>query len=274
MPEVGENPAGGPLGSASAAGLRGLAWFAALVVGVVVLVAVLSAALRPHATTPPVMTDGLGPSSGDAVPDYLAAAAATLDSPVGDPAAPRFALATFDAARSVAEAAAAVDAAGIGRIAQAEIYAPVARVAMPVLPAAVAAPGPGDDGNAGPLGRAVATLLDNETYSLEHPGGGIASAGTSDATSAGVLGDARRRAQVAYTAGEAAAGRPVLVGLVVRADVPALRALAASPGIRAVEAVPPDAVWGRIAVRPLLPEQAATVAPLPDDGDVPVPAGP
>jgi hypothetical protein len=36
-----------------------------------------------------------------------------------------------------------------------------------------------------------------------------------------------------------------------------------------VEALPPDAVSGKFAVEPLLPEHIDVVGPLPDDGPVP-----
>jgi hypothetical protein len=45
--------------------------------------------------------------------------------------------------------------------------------------------------------------------------------------------------------------------------------VAGRDGVRAVEALPPDAVSGKFAVEPLLPEYIDVVGPLPDDGPVP-----
>lgn len=45
--------------------------------------------------------------------------------------------------------------------------------------------------------------------------------------------------------------------------------MADQPWVRAVEALPPDAVWERFAVRPLQPQQVDAAYPLPDGGPVP-----
>ena len=73
----------------------------------------------------------------------------------------------------------------------------------------------------------------------------------------------------ALTAARIRAGDPAIIGLVVRAPPAQLRTLAQRPGVRAVEALPSDAVWGRFAVRPLQPQQLETASPLPDAGPVP-----
>lgn len=254
---------------------RGAGWFALLVAGVLVLVAILGFVLRPAGTTPPVMSDALGPESGETVASYIERAARTLAGEPGDPGsagADRWALVSLDEVLTATGAGEIADAAGIGRISQVEIYAPVADVAMPVLPAAVAAPGSDDAGQSGPLGRAVLSGVTNSQYMLDHPGAGVAAAGTADGGGAPSAGDARMRAQIDYTAGEALAGRRVVAGFIAHAGDEALDALARQPGVRAVEALPVDAVWGRFAVRPLLPEQRVAATPLRDTGEVPAPA--
>lgn len=51
-------------------------------------------------------------------------------------------------------------------------------------------------------------------------------------------------------------------------------ALRSTSAVRAVEALHADAVFGRFAIRPLLPEHAETVSPGPDDGAVVSGGGP
>ncbi len=58
-----------------------------------------------------------------------------------------------------------------------------------------------------------------------------------------------------------------VLAVLVDADRAALEAVAARPGVRAVEAAPPDTVDPALA--PLLPEQTARADPPPDDGPVP-----
>ena len=75
-----------------------------------------------------------------------------------------------------------------------------------------------------------------------------------------------RQAPDAYsheTADALAGGEPAVVAALVHADTAALRRIAATPGVRAVEALPQDAVAGRFAVRPLLPQQTVRADPLP-----------
>jgi hypothetical protein len=57
-----------------------------------------------------------------------------------------------------------------------------------------------------------------------------------------------------------------VLALLVQADRPALEALAAAPGVRAVEAAPPGVGTSGLALSPLLPEQTTTADPPPDDG--------
>lgn len=60
-----------------------------------------------------------------------------------------------------------------------------------------------------------------------------------------------------------------VVALVVRADRAGLAAVAARPGVRAVQAAPPGSTARELALAPLLPEQTERADPLPDDGPVP-----
>ena len=77
-----------------------------------------------------------------------------------------------------------------------------------------------------------------------------------------------RAARVAAVSAERlAAGCACVVGMVVWAAPEDLQALTDDARVRAVEALPGDAVAGRFAVSPLLPEQVEVVAPGPDDGE-------
>jgi hypothetical protein len=62
---------------------------------------------------------------------------------------------------------------------------------------------------------------------------------------------------------------PCVIALVVRGDRAALDAVAARPGVRAVQAAPPGTTPVELALSPLLPEQAERADPPPDDGPVP-----
>lgn len=262
------------MGVLSARALRAAGWFVVIVVGVVIVVAMLTAALRPTSSIPPIMSDALGPDNGQRIDDYVAHAASTLDNPTGERGTPRWALVSYDAARTVPEAAAAIDSAGIGRISQALIYTPVEDVSMPVLSAAVAAPTSEDSGHAAALERAATSAVTNGVYALDHPGTGVPSAGTTGEQMPAQLGDERRRDELGYTASVVDAGGEAIIGLIVRASTDELHSLRSERGVRAVEALPPDAVWGRFAVRPLLPGYTDVVAPLADTGAIPEAAAP
>jgi hypothetical protein len=60
-----------------------------------------------------------------------------------------------------------------------------------------------------------------------------------------------------------------VLALVVRSDRAGLQELSARPGVRAVDAAPPDATRRELALAPLLPEQTQRADPPPDDGPVP-----
>ena len=64
-----------------------------------------------------------------------------------------------------------------------------------------------------------------------------------------------RSAEIArVTAARLRANCACTAGMVVRGTLPQLRELATTPGVRAVQALPADAIAGRFAVAPLLPE--------------------
>ena len=83
----------------------------------------------------------------------------------------------------------------------------------------------------------------------------------------------RAAAVAALTASRIRAGDPAIIGVLARGTSEQLREVAEHPRVRAVEALPADAVWGRFATRPLLPQQAEVASPLPDTAPVQVPAG-
>lgn len=84
-----------------------------------------------------------------------------------------------------------------------------------------------------------------------------------------MTGETERQANIsAVSAEELARNCACVIGIVVRADGDRLAALQTESDVRVVEALAADAVFGRFAVRPLLPEQVDLVLPGPDDGSV------
>ncbi|WP_280416235.1 hypothetical protein [Nocardia carnea] len=216
--------------------LRALGFGAAAAVSAAIVVAL-------GITTPPVpdavSTDRLGPDTGEAIAEYLDRARDSLSGPDdGD----RWALVSFADYRP---AAALPGLSGGVRVSQALYQVPLPRVATPLV--AVQVPE-----NAAALERsgtdAAWQLADRRRYTAE---------GT-------------RGAQVLdVSIARLRAGCACAPGLVVRAPLSRLRELAGRPGVRAVQALPADAVAERFAVAPLLPDSADPVAPRPDDGLVP-----
>lgn len=226
------------------------------VVIVLALVVILSALRTELPRNPGVMSDAVGPDSGELVDDYLARAASSLLAEGdADPDAPRWALVSAVAPWSVAEAEAV--ARELPRVSGMYVQVPVAGVAMPVNGATLAEPVAGEYGREGVIERALERVTDE--------------LGTSPAP-APAPGD-RGVATAALTVSRIRDGDPAIIGLVVRGTVEQLRAVAEHPRVRAVEALPADAVWGRFAVRPLLPQQTEMASPLPDSAPVPAPAG-
>ncbi|CAM2972279.1 DUF4230 domain-containing protein [Prescottella defluvii] len=193
-----------------------------------------------------VSTDRLGPDAGEQVAEYLDRATASL---VADPVpdadqqvgadAEHWALVSLAAPVT---ASALLDTVGALRVSQVLFQVPVERVQTPIVTIPVAA-------NRESVERAAT----------------VASARLSMAATG-----ADRQSQVmAYSAARLSTGCPCVVGAVVRGSLADLRALAAAPTVRAVEALPSDAVAGAFAVSPLLPSQTIAVVPGSDDGPVP-----
>ncbi|WP_063036507.1 hypothetical protein [Nocardia grenadensis] len=185
-----------------------------------------------------VSTDRLGPDQGESIGEYLDRAQESL---TGTDTADRWALVSFTEYRP---AAALRDQVGDLRIGQALYRVPLPRVSTPLV--AVQTPA-GDVALQRSGADAAWQLADQRRY----------------------VGDDRtaRILDVAIT--RLRAGCACSPGVVVRAPLPRLRDLTARPGIRAVEALPGDAVAGRFAIDPLLPDSTDPVGPPPDD--VPVP---
>ncbi|WP_345605169.1 hypothetical protein [Pseudonocardia adelaidensis] len=80
-----------------------------------------------------------------------------------------------------------------------------------------------------------------------------------------------RAAQVAAAEATALAdpAAPCVLAVVVRAQRAGLDAVAARPGVRAVQAAPAGVTARELALAPLLPEQVERADPPPDDGPVP-----
>ncbi|MFC4376029.1 hypothetical protein ACFO5K_18160 [Nocardia halotolerans] len=183
-----------------------------------------------------VATDRLGPAQGEQVRDYLDDARTSLE---GDADGPRWALASFTEYLTPQQIPAAT--AGL-RVSGVIHHVPIDRVQTPMITVATPA---GDE----PVLR-----------SADAAAGLLAAQRFRDERSAQVVRvvESRLRAGCACTA-----------GLVVRGTLPELRDLAARPGVRAVQALPADAVAGRFAVSPLLPDSTGIITPTPDDGPVP-----
>ena len=253
---------------------RVLAVAATGLVIILALVAILTALRTELPRSPGVMTDSLGPESGERVEDYLARAADSLrggdgdpdadadaapDARAGDAAAPRWALVTAERAMSVPEATATLR--GLPRVSGLYVQVPVDRVAMPVTGVTVPEPVAGESDREPVFERG----LEQATRRLDTGARPGPAASTTPAPP-----DADRAAAVnALTASRIRAGEPAIIGVVARGTAAQLRAVAQKPGVRAVEALPADAVWERFAVRPLQPQQVDAALPLPDSAPVP-----
>ncbi|NMD58338.1 MULTISPECIES: hypothetical protein [Tsukamurella] len=180
--------------------------------------------------------DRLGPQSGQAVAEYLAAARASLGAaPAGER---RWALLSPAAEWTPDEVW--TRAAGLDRVGRVLV-----RVRIPGVqtPTAAVAPGQSREG--------VAAV--NELAALAMPG----------LVAPGARGDAIAR----VTASRLRAGVPAVVGVVVWGTGDALRAVAGRPGVRSVQVLPRDGA--RFGVSALLPSYTDTVTPGPDDRPVP-----
>ncbi|MFQ6393890.1 hypothetical protein ACLMAJ_10565 [Nocardia sp. KC 131] len=213
---------------------------AAAAIGLVVLMAVLGA-LNPPVPSG-VSTDRLGPERGEPVADYLARAHDSLASPGADDRGDtdeHWALVSFTETLTPDR----IPAHGGGlRIAQVIHQTRIPRVHTPIVTVAV------------PAGDAAAVAsADNAAWQLL----------------AQPASDERFARVVAISVSRLRAGCACTIGIVVRGSLPRLRELSTQNGIRAVQALPADAVSGRFAVVPLPPDQNDVVAPGPDDGPLP-----
>lgn len=181
-----------------------------------------------------VSTDRLGPEYGEQVADYLSRA---QDSLAGDDNAQHWALVSFT--EPLVPEWIPAHSGGM-RVAQVLYRVPIPRVHTPL----VAVPVPEDIGAAVDSAQYAAWLLPRPA-------------------------DDRSARVVSVSAARLRAGCACVVGLVVRGRLTELRNLAERNGIRAVQALPADAVAGSFAVIPLLPDYHEAVAPGPDDGPVP-----
>ncbi|WP_330231964.1 hypothetical protein OHA40_05405 [Nocardia sp. NBC_00508] len=207
---------------------------AAVAVALVALIVALGVLNPPRQDG--VSTDRLGPDQGEQVAEYLARA---RDSLAGSDADQHWALVSFT--EPVAPEQIPAHSSGM-RIAEVLYRITLLRVQTPLV--------------AVPVPEGIGAAVDSAQYAawlLPRP--------TND----------RAARIVAVSAERLRAGCACVVGLVVRGPLAELRNLAARNGIRAVQALPADAVAGSFAVVPLLPEYRDVVLPGPDDGPVPAP---
>ncbi|MET0198907.1 MAG: hypothetical protein ABW364_16880 [Rhodococcus fascians] len=225
--------------------MSGAATAAATVLAAVVLLFALGTA-NP-VPRPGVNTDTLGPDTGEAVSEYLARAEETLAEDFADPDSAgsnsemQWALVSFDAEVAPARA---YDAVQDVRIAQVLLRVPIERVQTQVISVGV----PGTEASV------------------------LGSAAVAGSRLHGSTGQWDRQSQIdAVSSARLLEGCECVVGLIVRGSSEQLGTVDAGDGVRAVEALPADAIAGRFAVRALLPDYADVVGPLPDDGPVPTP---
>ncbi|WP_137723824.1 hypothetical protein [Prescottella subtropica] len=210
---------------------------AAVVAGALVAVVVALGAANPVPAAR-ISTDRLGPDSGEPVPEYVDRARASLTD-TSDDAAERWALVSLGAPVTADGLLAVV---GGVRVSQVLLQVPLDRVQTPLAAIPV-----GADPEAVRRAPAVASAR----------------------LTASIPGSDRASAVAAYTAAQLSAGCACVVGATVRATPERLLEMADADGVRAVEALPADAVAGAFAVTPLLPSQTVAAVPGPDDGPVP-----
>ncbi|WP_010540607.1 hypothetical protein [Dietzia alimentaria] len=229
------------------------------VVIVLALVAILTALRTDPPRSPGVMSDAVGPEHDEPVDDYAARVSDTLATADGDRDTARWALVSLTDPWSVAEAADVVR--DLPRVSRMFVQVPVDGVAMPVTGATLPEPIAGDSGRGEVFDRGLRQVS------------AVLGAGTAPTDRAGenVAGEGRAAAVASLTVSRIRASDPAIIGLLARGTSEQLRVVAEHPRVRAVEALPPDAVWGRFAIRPLLPQQTEVASPLPDTA--PVPAG-
>lgn len=203
-------------------------------VGFVVLIVVLGVLNPPRPSG--ISTDRLGPERGEPITDYLARA---QDSLSGSDSDEHWALVSFTEPLTPDQIPA--HSGGL-RIAAASHHVSIPRVHTPIVTVQL------------PAGSAVAVAsADNAAWQLlaQHPA------------------DDRTNRINTVSAARLRAGCACTVAVVVRGMLSQLRNLAAQNGIRAVQALPADAVATSFAIVPLLPEYRELALPGTDDGPVP-----
>ncbi|NEW29461.1 hypothetical protein GV790_22685 [Nocardia cyriacigeorgica] len=207
--------------------------------GVVVVVLVAVGAMQPPRSEG-VSTDRLGPQQGESVAEYLARA---RDSLSGTDAAERWALVSFTEYQTPQRLPALAAGLRIGRV----LYqVPLPRVQTQLVTVQVPA-------------TEVVVLRSAEDAAWQ----------LLDNLRSSRAVDERTEKIVTVSVARLRAGCACAVGLVVRGTPEQLRNLATHNGIRAVEALPADAVAGAFAIVPLLPDATGVIGPAPDDGPVP-----
>ncbi|GGK65792.1 hypothetical protein [Nocardia camponoti] len=184
-----------------------------------------------------ITTDRLGPAPGQQIEQYFDQA---RDSLHGTDSDPHWALVSFTEYLTAQQLPQAVD--GL-RISGVIWHVPIDRVQTPVLTVAT----PAGDTPAVNSADAAAGLLAAQQFRDQ------------------------RSADIAkVTESRLRAGCACAAGIVVRGTLTQLNELAAKPDVRAVQALPADAVAGRFAVSPLRPDQVGiATTTVPDDGPVP-----
>lgn len=217
--------------------MRGFSGVVGLVAAAILLVGGLAGVgyLNPQRQLG-VGTDRLGPDSGEQVTDYLARAKASL---LTDDAEPRWGSVSFDRELTAEQAYTAAN--GV-RISLMLFRVPLDRVQTPILTVGV----PGSE-------RSILNSTARAAGQIQESFG---------------AGDRQTRI-AAVSQRRLLSGCECVVTVVVRGTAAELSEVAGRDGVRAVEALAPDAVSGKFAVEPLLPEHVDIVGPLPDDGPIP-----
>ncbi|MFE4502415.1 hypothetical protein ACFRFQ_21400 [Rhodococcus sp. NPDC056743] len=205
------------------------------VAGMAIVALVVGAGLMNPVPIPPVGTDALGPDTGERVSDYLERARETLDT-VEESA---WALASFAAPMTADDVIAATP--GV-RVSEVLFRVSIDRVQTPLV---------------------VIAVPDNNEAIRRSPG----AAATRLAAMSGV--DERQKRVAEVSSLQLSQGCACAIGAVVHGSAQDLAALASTPPIRALEALPADGTPWRAALRPLLPEYVDVVRVGPDDGPVP-----
>lgn len=197
--------------------------------------------VAPGRPAPPTGSVRLGPDPGEPVADYLARLPARL--PADGAVAP--ALVQLGAAVDPVAAAGLVAPGAPATVAVLQVQLPRVQTALrfqPIDPAL-------------PPATALQTAREQARRSAD--------------ADAGRLTGRPRDVAAAEAAALADPGCRCVLALVVRGDRAALLALAADPGVRAVDAAPVGLTERELALAPLLPGQLERADPVPDDGPVP-----